>query len=225
MKKVCWWDTATPEQRETHVAAARARATKQMASPEARAAAAEYAHRGWEKSRKARFVMTDAIKERIRAANKGRPRKHSLDPVRHAAALAKQSASMRKRVETNPECLRIKDPAFHAIMIARSVAEGVTNPLRGKFEANCHARWWHLRSPQGVEYHFRNLLHFIREHAALFTEAQLSGSPRCPAYDNLTQLRPTLKGRVRQTALGWTWVLECEADPRNRHYYIQEEEE
>ena len=36
------------------------------------------------------------------------------------------------------------------------------DPRLGRFESNIHAIWWHLVSPEGEEYKFKNLSHWLR---------------------------------------------------------------
>ena len=92
-----------------------------------------------------------------------------------------------------------------------------TNPLTGKFETNIAAKDWHLRSPEGVTYHFRNLRHFIRTHRNLFSDDQLAFTHRnypvgsvCEAptmiENRLSKLSPRRK-HPQTTAQGWSWVL------------------
>lgn len=85
-----------------------------------------------------------------------------------------------------------------------------TNPRRGRFETNANAEDWHIRSPSGLEYHFRNLSHFIREHASLFDAHQLSavghhGQTRIAK--SISRLSPRNKKQCN-TAYGWTWCKE-----------------
>lgn len=98
-----------------------------------------------------------------------------------------------------------------------------TNPRTGKFDTNASATEWHLRSPDGVEFHFRNLRHFIRTHRFIFTEAQLKLEPSCRHSDPRTQIEKRL-GRLnpmnkhpQTTAQGWTWIMFCES--QQRQYY------
>lgn len=86
----------------------------------------------------------------------------------------------------------------------------------GKMQAgenNINARVWHLRSPRGRGFHFRNLVHFIRTNPDLFTDDQIrwktrGNSPRnlrCNAVNGLSSLNPNNK-RVQGSWRGWTWL-------------------
>ena len=104
-----------------------------------------------------------------------------------------------------------------------SVERNKTDKLNGKFATNRAAREWHLRSPQGETFRFRNLRHFIREHRCLFSERELSpigrvkgirAESRTLIEGALQKLSPRVK-IAQTTAHGWTRVLYSgEPDPR-----------
>jgi len=188
----------------------RAHGISRMSDPAERSRMSRIAKEGHRKNGyKARFVMTEAIKQKIAAAQKGIhpdwmdvPGKRVVWRERISKALAERFADI------GMENHELFQPKVRQRAIANSIEEGKTNPLRGKFETNCHAEEWHLRAPGGEEYHFRNLKHFIRQHRHLFSSRQLeergrNGVTRIERC--LASLSPRNKRRVTRSQ-GWTWI-------------------
>jgi hypothetical protein len=75
------------------------------------------------------------------------------------------------------------------------------NPRYQSDEKHIRAKIWHVRTPSGVGYHFKNLTHFVRTHRHLFTEAQLAGTPAT----GLAKLNPNNR-YARSSWFGWTWA-------------------
>lgn len=107
---------------------------------------------------------------------------------------------------------KLNSKEVQLLSVAGNRREVKTNRNRGRFESNVSAEWWHMRDPRGIEYHFRNLRNFIREHRNIFTERQLE----CPGRDNpertrvencLGKLSPGTKNPAT-TAQGWSWIGE-----------------
>lgn len=217
------WANMSDAERKRRSEIARENARRQMADPAAKARTAAALKAMWEKrGHKRLFEMTPEIRQRISAKQKGKRRAYMDDSVKMAALGKKRSAMNALRFaalgEEKHELFR---PEVRVRALANSVAEGKTNPLRGKFETNSHAREWHLRDPRGNEYHFNNLLHFIRTHRHLFTAQQLEVSEqpahkeRTRAYSCLNQLSPRHKHPATTACGGWTWVrYQGEVDPR-----------
>ena len=69
-------------------------------------------------------------------------------------------------------------------------------------------RKWHIRSPSNVEYHFVNLLEFIRTHSHLFDPDDIP----VKAHRGIQGIRPSdTRKRVNGSWKGWTWISYCEA--------------
>ena len=87
-----------------------------------------------------------------------------------------------------------------------------SSPLSGLYVTNVHAKNFHLRSPNGVDYHGRNIAEFVRSHPHLFTTEELRPKPesRCGtsrAAFQLTRLRPKDHARKQLNSWhGWTWI-------------------
>jgi hypothetical protein len=125
----------------------------------------------------------------------------------------------------NKVCAAMHTPEAEAAKVAGMLATNAVNPHTGKFETNHSAKDWHLRSPHGDVYHFRNLRHFIREHRHLFSPAQLRLQPSTVRAGSVADPRTVIGGRLSRlsprnkhpqtTAQGWSWVAwPCEPDPR-----------
>ena len=184
--------------------------TKQMSDPAARkhlsvVVAAQHKKEG----NRARFKMTPEIAEKISASQRGCRRKWMDNPYRNEKIRAKMAkTSARRFYEIGKENHVLFRSDVREKAIANSVAEGKTNPLRGKFESNIHADEWHLRSPFGRDYHFNNLCHFIRNHRDLFSARQLEPRGKCGKTrieSCLRQLSPRNKHPVT-CSQGWTWI-------------------
>jgi len=83
------------------------------------------------------------------------------------------------------------------------------SPLLQPDERHVNARDWALIAPDGTEYRFRNLRHFIRTHQDLFTEEELriSGQKNAApiATFKLYHLRPGAK-HPYESWHGWSWA-------------------
>jgi len=148
--------------------------------------------------------MTEERRRKISEAQKGYRQPHLTDDVCSAAG-RKCHELHRDDPEYLKPLMAAKDKA-----IAGSIAEMKTNPKRGRFVTNIHAREWHVRDPRGIPHHFVNLRHFIRENPHLFTSEQLrKTSPRdkerTPIDGGFQSLRPT-KRRPSGSWFGWTWI-------------------
>lgn len=203
------WVNASEETKKAFSEGCRVRAIKQMSEPAARKHLSDLTKERWKREGYVkRFQMTPEIKAKIGASQKGTLKEWMKDPERVEEALAKISAKGAKRFkELGTDHHELFRPEVRERALANSVEEMKTNPRRGRFETNMHARDWHLRDPYGDVYHFRNLKHFIREHRHLFSSRQLElnskGVPR--VYNCLSQLSPRLKRPVSRSQ-GWTWV-------------------
>ena len=85
------------------------------------------------------------------------------------------------------------------------------SPKSGPYETNVHAVEWHLISPRGKHYKFRNLKLFIRENEDLFTDEELSvfgNGKQSRAYSGLARMNPNSKRTSRQPKSwhGWRCV-------------------
>ena len=81
-----------------------------------------------------------------------------------------------------------------------------------------HGRWWHVRDPQGVPHHFRNLRDFVRSNPHLFPEgdAEIRINPKGQKYMRASSGLQSLKRPLRQRACtswkGWTLIALCEEE-------------
>ena len=129
----------------------------------------------------------------------------------------KTRAWLKDKAKLEAMLLKIHTPEVQAMSAKMNREEVKTNPRRGQFETNVNAEEWHLRDPRGVEHHFRNLRHFIRQHRSLFSSRQLevrtkTGRTRVEAC--LARLSPRHTFPVT-CSQGWTWILTAgESDPR-----------
>ena len=164
---------------------------------------------------KARFKMTDEIRNKIGSAQAGKRRAWQDDEEKMNAHRVVQSKIQKKRFDAvgidNHELFR---PEVREKALEASNAERVSNPRRGRFETNCAAKMWFLITPRGERFAFRNLNHFIREHQHYFTARQLE----CPdktvpsvtrASMAMRQLRPSNK-KPSGVSCGFIWDLEAE---------------
>lgn len=76
---------------------------------------------------------------------------------------------------------------------------------------NGHAKWWHLKSPDGVTYRFKNLLEFVRNGSENGVPADDLTAPlfRSRAYAGLASLHPGRR-QPQGSWKGWTWVFSPE---------------
>lgn len=213
------WAAMSAADRKAFALECSKRTTRQMADPKARAHLSRVvAERHKKEGYKARFAMTPEIRAKISASQKGKRRAWMDDEQRNADARAANRRAQVARIRAiglkNHELFR---PDVRQRAIERSVEDGKINPLRGKFETNCHAGDWHLRDPEGREYHFRNLRHFIRNHNHLFSARQLEvvgPGGRTRVEGCLAGLSPR-KQLPTTCSQGWTWVQQPgELDPR-----------
>ena len=63
--------------------------------------------------------------------------------------------------------IRALEQGFHVT----GTEAALKSPISGPFSTNINAKRWRIRSPEGVEYEFSNLLLWAREHAHLFDNA------------------------------------------------------
>lgn len=119
-----------------------------------------------------------------------------------------------------PQCskaLRLqRDPATNKIarltaaVVQREKAKA-ESPLVGSFETNVSAREWHLLSPDGTAYHFRNLALWLQTHTDLFEDDDVRQVPQSRtgvttrAQSQLGRLRPERLAR-RDSWKGWRWL-------------------
>ena len=122
----------------------------------------------------------------------------------------KTRAWLKNKTKLNAMLRKIHTPEIKARAVKMSREEVKTSPKRGRFETNVNAEEWHLRDPQGVEHHFRNLRHFIRNNTSLFTARQTevrkkNGGTRVEGC--LYRLSPRNKFPAT-CSQGWTWILD-----------------
>jgi len=191
---------------------------RQMASKEARDHLRKVVSEQHKKEgNKARFKMTDEIRNKIGSAQAGKRRAWQDDEQKMNHHRQVQSKAQKERFASvgveNHELFR---PEVREKAIEASNVERVTNPRRGRFETNCAAKMWFLITPRGERFAFRNLNHFIREHQQYFTARQLE----CPdktvpsatrASMAMSQLRPSNK-RPSGVSCGFIWDLEAEME-------------
>jgi hypothetical protein len=68
-------------------------------------------------------------------------------------------------------------------------------------------RKWYIRSPSNVEYHFVNLLEFIRSNPHLFDPDDIP----VKAHRGIGMLRPSdTRKYIAGSWKGWTWISYCE---------------
>lgn len=75
-------------------------------------------------------------------------------------------------------------------------------------EHNVSAKFYCVRSPDNVEYKFRNMNHFVRSHPELFSPEQLRTSPNGVAPNAVCGLRSlfTRTASQRESYRGWVGV-------------------
>ena len=114
-----------------------------------------------------------------------------------------------KAIHLSRDTPAAKIARLNAVAGKRLAAHAAT-PLSGGFETNASAKEWHLLSPDGTAYHFRNLALWLREHAELFDPADIAEVPQSKsglttrAQSRLGRLRPDRASR-RETWKGWSW--------------------
>lgn len=81
------------------------------------------------------------------------------------------------------------------------------SPLTRRGPQHHTGRDWHLRAPDGRQYSFRNLSHFVRSHPDLFAPEDIleTGRGGSNATAGLRALRPTPRCRALSWK-GWTWA-------------------
>ena len=207
-----WWVSMSEGDRQKLSDKLRIKTIRQMSSKTNRIKAAEYAKQGWKKTGYSpRFEMTDDIKDKIAFSNKGKS--HKWDKEKFEEWKRKQTrVGQMKFANQGKKNHPFFKPGVRERALANSAEEGKTNPLRGRFETNIHAKDWHLRDPEGNLYHFNNLNYFVRHHKSLFSQYQLEEiriskkncwTPRVTV--NLGMLRPTRINPVK-SSYGWTWI-------------------
>jgi hypothetical protein len=183
---------------------------------------AERARRSEVSRLNATHQMADpAVRARISAKQKGKSPAYRHDPEKAALGLKKHKESLLAYFSRMGKDLPMFQPDARAKSAAALAEDRKTNPKTGKFETNVAAREWHLRDPWGNEYHFFNLLHFIRTHPHLFTDYQLGfikghegREEYTRAFDNLGKLSPR-RTHPKTSSMGWTWCRYAgEPDPR-----------
>jgi len=117
------------------------------------------------------------------------------------------------RVLHSPEAIERRRKAQKTSLICRAqtkkMIEVMMQSEKCKAGLKHHAgRKWHIRSPSNVEYHFVNLLEFIRSHSHLFDPNDIP----VKAHRGIQGLRPSdTRKRVNGSWKGWTWISYCEA--------------
>lgn len=76
----------------------------------------------------------------------------------------------------------------------------MASPKSGPYPTHSRAVDWALSAPDGTEYTFRNLAHFVREHSALFPGAAVEH-----AAARLRRLRPGVPNQASSWR-GWRWA-------------------
>ena len=149
------------------------------------------------------------IGHNISKAKKGKRSKWMDDPEASKIAFEKLGKISALRFAVlGREKHELFTPEAQAKAIANSIEETKTNPIRGKFETNMHAKAWSLSDPNGNVYRFRNLSHFIRNHKSLFADYQtieLRRNGETKAWNCLARLAPWRKNRGFCVMGGWTW--------------------
>lgn len=82
------------------------------------------------------------------------------------------------------------------------------SPISGPFVTHHTAKDWFFIDPTSQLFHIRNLKLFIREHADLFTEYELSLFPNGKAqraYKGLQGLSPSNRKRINNVWHEWRW--------------------
>ena len=87
-------------------------------------------------------------------------------------------------------------------------AAKLLSPRGGRFETNSCAAEWHIISPDGKEYRFRNMRNFVRENHDLFG---VDGTDEeCQAIlTRFSSLRHNMRIRKQKSCLGgWRIILD-----------------
>lgn len=87
-------------------------------------------------------------------------------------------------------------------------AAKLKSPRGARAETNSCAAEWHIKAPSGEEYRFRNMRHFVRNHADLFG---VNGTDEeCQTIlTRFSVLRHNLKKGKQHTCLGgWTIIID-----------------
>lgn len=130
-------------------------------------------------------------------------RKLPRTPETEAKRLAACSQSAKYKQAARQQAAKIRSLAW---------AAAANSPLTGKFETNCHAKRWRLRTPdRGQIYEFTNLAHFVRVHAELFDPVDLIPDKNgyCNAQKGLAKLSPD-RVHPKGSWKGWQWVSAIE---------------
>jgi len=84
------------------------------------------------------------------------------------------------------------------------------SPNAGRYPTNVNARMWHVRSPDGVEYRFRNLNLWARQNAHLFGEAPIDAAVN-RIRSGFAQIKRSIEGKLgpnqRPTSTYKGWEL------------------
>lgn len=131
-----------------------------------------------------------------------------------ARRLPRTPETQAKRLAACLQSEKFKQAAKHQAAKIRPLAwaAAANSPLTGKFETNCHAKRWRLRTPdRGQIFEFTNLAHFVRLHAELFDPMDLIPDKNgyCNAQKGLSKLSPD-RVHPKGSWKGWQWVSDVE---------------
>ena len=144
----------------------------------------------------------DELRENSRKANAATQKYYSKNPERMVIRTARAIEGFRK--------LRIEQPdRWQTVVAARSSARR-GEPQNGRSAEginNARAKVWHLRSPDNLQFSFRNLSEFVRTHTELFDDADLiwKRTGLCRAVQGISSISPACL-RPKLSWKGWTWV-------------------
>ena len=81
------------------------------------------------------------------------------------------------------------------------------DPRLGRFETNIHAIWWHLVSPEGEEYKFKNLSHWLRTTGHIYFGVEAEGRDIGLVRGGLQQAKKKTRKNGRQFYYkGWAVI-------------------
>jgi len=114
--------------------------------------------------------------------------------------------------EASREAARIR--ALSQETLAMGTAVALKSPKSGPFATNLNAKRWRIRSREGIEYEFNNLLLWARENAHLFDNA-----PATTIANGFYTLKRSMEGKTSRPTSGYKGWTICEVTDDSEELY------